>query len=243
MMKKKKIHLTNILLAIIGVSIAFLPFILKNVQEERLLNHIFVSDFQTEEKQVNDNQTTSIEEKLKLIVNHYDGNENIAIIEKSNNETKRAEYLSKGINEIKELQNKGLFPQIDMQPEFTIINSNIKTFLNTQHPQHTVTIWEAFFSTNGVEINISMDTQTNKIYEYRVNPNNNKPLSITDHDQTTTKLANYFNVKVSEKKLIDKRTEKIYTLADEDVFISFFSDRYFASFYLIPAFEAEKRPF
>lgn len=241
MMKKKKIHLTNILLAIIGVSIAFLPFILKNVQEERLLNQIFVSDFQKEENLVDDDQTTSMEEKLKLIVNHYEGNENIAIIEKNDNETKRAAYLSKGIKEIKELQNTGLFPQMDMQPEFTIINSNIKTFLNTQHPQHTVTIWEAFFSTNGVEIEISMDTQTNKIYEYHVRPSNGKTLSITNHEQATTKLSNYFNVKVSEKKLMDKRTEKIYMLANKDIYISFFSDRYFASFYLMPSFETEKR--
>jgi len=134
-MRKDKIKYENIIIGIIFFSIiASLPLILSYVQQNYLVGKVETSAINSDNN-INSSET-SIIDKLSMVCGYGNMNKDIILIDKKQlfepkmNNIRIPDSI---VNEIKKLQDKEIFPKVNLDNNLRITNFSLKTYIDSKN--------------------------------------------------------------------------------------------------------------
>lgn len=235
-MVKKENYLLHILLVLVILFFAFLPLVLSTFQESTFLKTIKISDY--EERTSDYLKKMTLTDKLKLITDYKSGNENIILTEK--NQQNNIEYIfeviedpifNSAIEEMKKLQELGIFPIDNFDGKIKFVRSSFQTYIDINNAKKSVKIWHGIFYSDGQQYNIWMDINTNTIFQFIISAKENEipQMNIGDID----KILDYLNLQIDkEYKYKDFYGENIFLVKNSNVFYYHENGPYYCSFLL-----------
>ena len=146
----------------------------------------------------------SAAEKISLICDYGRIGSNIVLTERQNSKSyssKKNDLIpeEKVFTELKKLQSLGAFPDLPLDDE-PMYYSTSYTYMDVGHPSRIVNILDYSFSVEDYHCTLTMDADTNQIYQYNIRLNG-QPLSF-DTQSAFAAFSRYL--------LLDEEHEKLY---------------------------------
>ncbi|WP_346878826.1 hypothetical protein [Clostridium sp. UBA7791] len=229
-MRKDKIKYENIIIGIIFFSIiaafASLPLILSYVQQNYLVGKVETSAINSDNN-INSSET-SIIDKLSMVCGYGNMNKDIILIDKKQlfepkmNNIRIPDSI---VNEIKKLQDKEIFPKVNLDNNLRITNFSLKTYIDSKNLETKVKIWDISLSTDECDLNIIIDVETNIIYGFSISSfmNNGDIKLVTNPNE----FANYLGIKWSRMEDYGYSNDTTYSIVEKQIFYRYsVSDSY-----------------
>jgi len=229
-MRKDKIKYENIIIGIIFFSIiaafASLPLILSYVQQNYLVGKVETSAINSDNN-INSSET-SIIDKLSMVCGYGNMNKDIILIDKKQlfepkmNNIRIPDSI---VNEIKKLQDKEIFPKVNLDNNLRITNFSLKTYIDSKNLEAKVKIWDISLSTDECDLNIIIDIETNIIYGFSISSfmNNGDIKLVTNPNE----FANYLGIKWSSVENYGYSNDTTYSIVEKQIFYRYsVSDSY-----------------
>lgn len=167
MMKYKKIVIF-ICMFIVLAMIVVAPMIFHEMNDEKILNHLYIEDLVYETRKI-EKSYLSLEEKLKLLVSYENDNQIVSSSHKEvlNDENKAMldQYL---IKELKTLETLKIIPDIHIQNSLEYRSLTTQLYSDVSHLGNHVSLWNVFFMNDDYYIEVWMDSETKKIYQMTI---------------------------------------------------------------------------
>jgi len=229
-MRKDKIKYENIIIGIIFFSIiaafASLPLILSYVQQNYLVGKVETSAINSDNN-INSSET-SIIDKLSMVCGYGNMNKDIILIDKKQlfepkmNNIRIPDSI---VNEIKKLQDKEIFPKVNLDNNLRITNFSLKTYIDSKNLETKVKIWDISLSTDECDLNIIIYVETNIIYGFSISSfmNNGDIKLVTNPNE----FANYLGIKWSRMEDYGYHNDTTYSIVEKQIFYRYsVSDSY-----------------
>ncbi|WP_346920164.1 hypothetical protein [Clostridium sp. UBA7339] len=229
-MRKDKIKYENIIIGIIFFSIiaafASLPLILSYVQQNYLVGKVETSAINSDNN-INSSET-SIIDKLSMVCGYGNMNKDIILIDKKQLFEPKVNNIripDSIVNEIKKLQDKEIFPKVNLDNNLRITNFSLKTYIDSKNLETKVKIWDISLSTDECDLNIIIDVETNIIYGFSISSfmNNGDIKLVTNPNE----FANYLGIKWSRMEDYGYSNDTTYSIVEKQIFYRYsVSDSY-----------------
>lgn len=166
-MKYKKVVIficMFIVLALIVVS----PMIFHQMNDEKILNHLYIEDLVYETRKI-EKSYLSLEEKLKLLLSYENDKQIVSSSHKEilddENQAMLNQYL---IKELKKLETLKIIPDIHIQNSLEYRSLTTLMYSDVSHPGDHVSLWNVFFMTDDYYMEVWMDSETKTIYQLTI---------------------------------------------------------------------------
>jgi len=129
------------------------------------------------------------------------------------------------VNEIKKLQDKEIFPKVNLDNNLRITNFSLKTYIDSQNLETKVKILDISLSTDECDLNIIIDVETNIIYGFSISSfmNNGDIKLVTNPNE----FANYLGIKWSRMEDYGYSNDTTYSIVEKQIFYRYsVSDSY-----------------
>lgn len=182
---------------------AFLPIFLCRLQDNSMLGVAHLEPLPTAEP-FEEGHPLSAAEKISLICDYGRIGSNIVLTKRQNSKSyssKKNDLIpeEKVFAELKKLQSLGAFPDLPLDDE-PMYYSTSYTYMDVDHPSRIVNILDYSFSVEDYHCTLTMDADTNQIYQYNIRLNG-QPLSF-DTQSAFAAFSRYL--------LLDEEHEKLY---------------------------------
>lgn len=210
------------------LAIAFLPVILSTVQEKYMMDKLNTTP--VDAKEMIDNISLSTKDKLSLFARSKKGDERIVRIDKADFYIDKQELLQVVISELEKMQNLGLLPaSVDMD-KMKLANFTLETVRDKEQLNHSVSTWYVDLVAPEYSLNMVMDADTNKVYEYALHASE-PGISRVDEALFSQQMAQY--LKVDWGRVSDYYGSKVYTIKDRDIMYEHWRDERTVSFWIM----------
>ncbi len=189
---------------------AFLPILLCRLQDKALLGVAHLEPSSTDEP-FQEGQPLSAAEKVLLICDYGRIGSNIVITERQYSKpypSGESELFPEEtvLAELKKMQSLGAFPALPLDDGMTLYDSTSYTYMDVDHPSRAVNLSDYSFYTEDYSCTISMDADTNQVYQYSIQLNG-RSLSL-DTQAVFSAFSRYL--------LLDEEHEKLYYLVFQE---------------------------
>lgn len=155
-----KIGLMFLLLILISLS----PVIITKIKNNQIIDELYVDKLESRENtDMKNNLSTA--KKIEIIKNAKIKRNVAMLSEKELNDNIKNDKIKKIIKELKNIQNKGLFPSVNLNEIYSVEYLNSYTFFDIENPKLFVNILEVSIKYSNFKICLSMEFFTNKIYQ------------------------------------------------------------------------------
>ncbi|GKX29659.1 hypothetical protein SH1V18_21390 [Vallitalea longa] len=206
-MSRFKISLVFIILLLALIGVALLPLLFTHIQDERILDRIYIEKMEDENNDDYENINTI--DKLQLIIKSYEKESNVIVRQEQVFYSREFdnEVVPRIIDELKKIREIGVIPEIDLDINNLEYRSSRITFADIDNPQNLVSLWEINFYNDNYSINISIDTKTNVIYS--INFKDYEEIYKIDQIKTLEAFASYLGIEW-DRGVLDYYGSRIY---------------------------------
>lgn len=166
-MKNKKIYVV-ICMFMILILIVIAPMFFHQMNDEKILNHLYVEDLVYETRKI-EKSDLSLEEKMNLLISYGEDNQIVSSSHKEtlndDNDDNQAMLNSSLIDELKTLKRLKIIPDIEIKNTLEYRSFITKIYSDVSHPGRHVSLWNIRFMNGDYYMEAWIDSESKKIYQ------------------------------------------------------------------------------